>query len=89
MDVFHHIGSFIFSKRRIILLQFFAALGAASFGVGIEMAAAIAVGQRFPAEAEIDVASLAAAVAVEGGLPHDIHAIGSFKRVATMGASEG
>lgn len=53
------------------------------------MAAAIAVGQRFPAETEIHVAGLAAAVAVEGGLPHDVHAVGSFKRMPAVWASEG
>lgn len=64
------------------------AFRAAAFGIGIEGAAASAVGQRFPAQTEINVTGFAAAVAVKSGLSYDIHAIGSFKCMPAMRTSE-
>ena len=42
-----------------------AALGAAAFGVGIEVSSALAVGQRHPSSAEVHIHRLAAVVAVQ------------------------
>ena len=65
------------------------ALWAAAFSVGVKRASAFAVRQRFPAQTKVNEMGFSAFVAVEGCLPHDIHAVGSFKRMSAMRASEG
>jgi len=61
-----------------------AALGATAWRIGIIVASAVAVGQRHPTSAEVDVQGFAAAVAVQNSVTINTNTVFARKVISTV-----